>query len=313
MRGVVGSWFLSPVRIISESFIVVSVATLIILYFAANNNKTSGSSSSSSSSGSTAPSLRPPKIMQILTTIMFTLQIAYKVCGYPGKILIMVMPCNMLWILNMVLCYYDYSKDTKAGNNGAPTKTTTTSSYHKLSHTILQLQCSYVGLILVALANPDFSDTVLYGEVYFFTFIIFFLLYYVLHYVFITRQISTYIPMQNDGEGVIDGMSNMGGVIDGVKISTKWILLSCAYFALFYFGIVTPMAILSGLNLNYMLHPPPNQDDLVGEGYRITSIVYCAVMFTVIRLVVVILEFSWRKIISLISKEGNPTVEKKNI
>jgi len=119
--------------------------------------------------------------------------------------------------------------------------------------------------------------------------------------------------MQNDGEGVIDGMSNMGGVIDGVKISTKWILLSCAYFALFYFGIVTPMAILSGLNLNYMLHPPPNQDDLVGEGYRITSIVYCAVMFTVIRLVVVILEFSWRKIISLISKEGNPTVKKKNI
>lgn len=308
MRGVVGSWFLSPSRIISETVIVVLVATLIIFYFGRSTRTTSsgnGDGDGIVSATSSMSSLRPPKLMRIVTTIMFTLQVAYKVCGYPGKILVMVMPCNMLWILNMVLCNYNC---------------------YNLSHTILQLQCSYVGLVLVALANPDFSDTVLYGEVYFFYLHHFFLLYYILYYVFITRKVSTYIQTQNNDDEGDDVTThnrkrrngNRGVVLvflDGMKLSLKWILLSCAYFALFYFGIVTPMSILSGLNLNYMLHPPPNQDDLVGQGYRIMSIVYCGVLFTVMRFVLVVAEFCWRKIhICVTRSSGGKTqvVTKKN-
>lgn len=330
MRGVVGSWFLSPQRIIIETIVVVSISYLLISLVKPSMNRNNHNNGSSSSPSSALRKIsRPPKVMRIATTIIFTLQIIYKICGYPGKILIMVMPCNVLWTLNMILCYYKINHQNNNNNNNnnnvniITLKEVNQLDYSNVAYTILQLQCSYIVLVLVALANPDFSDTVLFGEVYFFIIHHFFLLYYIIHYIFITGQISTLLGGNDDYENNDKGKSTMCHVTSCITHFMQWIIMSCSYFAIFYFGIVTPLSIKSGLNLNYMLHPPPNQDDLVGEGYRITSIVYCAVSFTVMRFMIVVLEFMWRKLLQVIlgrqslingkndDEYGNPV--KKNV
>jgi hypothetical protein len=302
MRGVVGSWFLSPQRIIFETIVVVSISYLFIAFVGKSYTNRNHNSSSCSALRKIS---RPPKLMRIGTTIIFTLQIIYKTCGYPGKILIMVMPCNVLWTLNMILCYYKINHQNNDTNSDSTLQKVTQLEYSKVAYTIVQLQCSYIVLAFVALANPDFSDCVLFGEVYFFIIHHFFLLYYIIHYIFITGQISTLGPMivENDVQNMNDskkGKSNMSLVTSCVTNFIHWIIMSCSYFAIFYFGIVTPLSIKSGFNLNYMLHPPPNQDDLVGEGYRITSIFYCAVSFTVMRFIIVVFEFMWRKMLKVI-------------
>ena len=99
-------------------------------------------------------------------------------------------------------------------------------------------------------------------------------------------------------------------VVNGIKDFFSWTLLSCSYFAFFYFGIVTPLSIQSGLNLNYMLHPPPNQDDLVGQGYRMMSIVYCVVSFAVMRMIIIVLELIWRKVLFLYLGRSKLVIER---
>jgi hypothetical protein len=59
---------------------------------------------------------------------------------------------------------------------------------------------------------------------------------------------------------------------------------SCAFFGLFYFTVVSFLAILSGLNLNYMLHPPPAHDVVIGEWYRFYSIGVVSLLFALSRL-----------------------------
>ena len=77
----------------------------------------------------------------------------------------------------------------------------------------------------------------------------------------------------------------------------KWWLLSCVFFSIYYFTIVTPTAIMSGLNLNYMLSPPPLPVDWVqGNNYRLISTSVCACAFFIMRLVVTMVEKIGRSI-----------------
>ena len=282
MRGVVGSWYLSPKRIILETCIVLIIAITILITIKAKEKRRL--------SNHHCEHLihRPPKAMRVATAMTFTLQIFYKVFGYRGKILIMVMPCNVIWVMNMILCYYRFDSPESENN------TSLFLSYHNVAQTILQLQCSYIALVFVALLNPDFSDCVLLGEVHFYYIHHFQLLYFVMHYIFITGQVSTLSIASQLSTSTSTSTSTSSMMIKELMYFTTWILQSCSYFAIFYFGIVTPMSIVSGLNLNYMLHPPPNQNDLIGQGYRITSIGYCAVVFVIMRLMVIIMEMIWK-------------------
>ena len=278
MRGVVGSWFLSPNRIMIETIVILSIAILILSIvkpFIPSARIVS----------------RPSKLMRLATATIFTLQLLYKLCGYPGKILVMVMPCNVLWILNMIISFY--------GINARTPSQQMIESYSNIVYYIIQIQFSYTALVFVALLNPDFSDTVLFGEVYFYYIHHFFLLYYIIHYLFINGQVSTMDIREKYGN------HNGSLIVHQIISFLQWVLISCCYFAIFYFGIVTPLSIYSGLNLNYMLHPPPNQDDLVGEWYRIMSIVYCAISFTVMRFILVLIEIVWRKIVLLVKKKNS--------
>ena len=84
-------------------------------------------------------------------------------------------------------------------------------------------------------------------------------------------------------------------IMNNIVEYLKWISLVSAYFAIFYFIIITPIAILSGLNLNYMLHPPPDQDVLVGQSYRMISNVCCLIGFTGMRLFIMMMELIFKR------------------
>jgi hypothetical protein len=78
---------------------------------------------------------------------------------------------------------------------------------------------------------------------------------------------------------------------------------SCAFFGLFYFNVVSFLAILSGLNLNYMLHPPPAQDVVIGEWYRFYSIGLVSLLFALSRLLGYVVE------VALFSKKKGKKIE----
>ena len=69
----------------------------------------------------------------------------------------------------------------------------------------------------------------------------------------------------------------------------KWWVLASAFFGLFYFGVAAPLSIVFGINLNYMLSPPPNPGDMVsGPNFRLQSTLCCAAAFFFCQFVVTV-------------------------
>ena len=66
----------------------------------------------------------------------------------------------------------------------------------------------------------------------------------------------------------------------------KWWLLSCSTTGIFYFAVVTPLAISTRLNLNYMLSPPPGVP-FSSENFRLQSMAAMAFGFFISRLITV--------------------------
>lgn len=195
--------------------------------------------------------LRPPALIRFISVFFFGLQCTYKYAGYPGKWLSVLLPCNILWFLHAALSFYPMSSHT--------------------AHIIIQLCVGYSGLAMVALAVPDTDDCVLpFEEVFFFTHH-YMLLAFPAYYIGLSGKVSL-LPDKSKGE------TFWGNFM-------KWHLLSCALFGLFYFALVTPISVYSGLNLNYMLSPPPNPGDVVsGPYFRIMSIGCCSTLFFIVRL-----------------------------
>ena len=70
----------------------------------------------------------------------------------------------------------------------------------------------------------------------------------------------------------------------------QWWLVTCAGFGLFYFLPVSLVSIVSGYNLNYMMSPPPGQNLIVGDSYRLMSIGCCALLIFLTRGAIVLAE-----------------------
>lgn len=243
MRGIVGSWYLTPERHVIEGCLmsIICIAVLAFLF----------------------PSLpqcpagadpRPPFILRVLTAVCFTLQLTYKVFGFSQRILFMLMPCNAIWCLHALHAFGGL------GNNA--------------SHILCQLIVTYVGLPIVAIVVPDFSDMVLPFEREFF---------YVHHALLIIYPVY-YV---GSGKASISG----DGTESVAANFARWYGLASAAFGLFYFAVVTPLAIHSGFNLNWMLSPPPNPGDMVGgPNFRLQSVGCCCTLFFLMRLVALLLE-----------------------
>ena len=237
-RGIVGSWYLDPKRHFVEYIAFVTMSSLIIINLLPRLSRYPKSQ---------AANLIPPLPIKIATFIIYVCQLNYKLTGYPGKVLFMFMPCNVLWTMWTVLCFLPMSAQAM--------------------HIIYQLIVPYTSLAIVAVATPDTKDLTMFMEEEFFFFMHYALLFYPL-YLMKTGVISV-LPLNKDGL---------------VMNFLKWWTLACAFFALFYFGVVAPLSLKFGLNVNYMLSPPPNPGDMVGgPNFRLQSTLCCATAFFLVQ------------------------------
>lgn len=245
MVGSVGSWYLSPERHLLEFPLLSIIFGILVAKILPKLKKVSHHSSQSS-----PVLLRPPNAMRQLILLIFALQSRFKLLGYRGKILSMLLPCNFIWFLAMILSFYP-NLDTIASN------------------TIIQLWLNFLILPIAALAQPDFSDTVLFGEKEFFYFHHTLLVVIPLYFLFSKKVTTLTRPI--------------------FVTNVQWVLLSGSLFGLMYVTVVTPVSIASGLNLNYMLHPPPGFP-FKGQNYRLWSIASIWSMVAMTRFCLVIIE-----------------------
>ena len=236
LRGVISSWYLSPERHVVEIGIVVLFCYLLIPLPPRFSSKTD--------------SLQYPPLLRALIGVCFALQIAYKVAGYPGKLYMMLMPCNTIWIMHFA---HAFLPGLSANSR----------------HVLVQLSITYFGLPVVAIATPDLSDLTLPFEV---------------EYFFLNHALLLVFPIYWVSSGRVSLLPNNTIDESAVDNCARWYMVACACFALFYFVFVTPLAVYSGINLNYMMSPPPNPGDIVsGPNFRLMSIGCCATLFFMFR------------------------------
>jgi len=238
LRGAVSSWYLPPERHVVEMAIItaVSLGALFMLRIPRISNKEKDN-------------FQFPTALRLLIGACFVLQIVYKLAGYPGKLFMMLMPCNTIWIMHTI---HAFGPGLSANSR----------------HVLSQLSITYFGLPVVAIAVPDVSDLTLPWEV---------------EYFFINHAILLVIPIYWVSSGRVSLLPSKRESTVGNFVA--WHAFACACFGLFYFALVTPLAVYSGINLNYMLSPPPNPGDMVsGPNFRLMSIGCCTTLFFVFRL-----------------------------
>jgi hypothetical protein len=236
MAATVGTWYLGPQRYILEGILVFLACLGVIRFFLPRL--------------STSPSrVHHPKGVPLVAAFSCLAIFYYKYFAYVKKVLYFVMPCNMQWLLTVLLCY----------------------GPKKWSPVILELQLSYLGGAFVALAGPDLTDITMFGELEFF---------------FFNHGILPFIPLLYLQNGSYTTRTSLATHVE-------WWAISCSFFGIFYFTVVTFMAVLSGQNLNYMLHPPPGQDLCVGDWYRFYSIGLLSILFALSRLLGYVVEVAF--------------------
>jgi len=188
--------------------------------------------------------------------IVFTLVLLYKLFGFNGKLFQMLLPCNILWMLALFLSL-------------SPTFN------FSASETIIQLFMCYVTLPILALLTPDLSDCDMFLEIPFFF----------LHHICLLIIPVYYITTRR--------VSVLGGCdISSLVRNLKYWVLSCAYFALFYFPFVSTLSVWSGINLNYMLSPPPTPGQVLGGiNFRLVGAGFGSIFLAIGRILMGILEF----------------------
>lgn len=240
----VPSWYIHPERHAVESVIVTFVAIIMIWKLLP---PLLSRNAHAPVKNRDLPNIR----IRIISLLAVLIQTKYKMTGYNGKFYSMLLPCNMLWILTVVLCLLP-----------------STNSYQSaLTEIIIQTWCGYIALPMAALATPDTADSIQFGEVYFFfahhTLLILYPYYY----------LST-------------GRASLSLRRYSLLQHVQWWLVTCAFFAGFYFGVIAPLGISVGLNLNYMANPPlgtPLAEPDIRSNYRLWSIVGCGTLFGVMR------------------------------
>lgn len=268
-RCVVATWYLNPERHLYEfvlgTFIFVSVVRNILPYlqhpFSFNpvhNPKSKGKQV-----------IRPSVPLQITTLFIYILMVTYKSFGYPGKQLMVFMPCNVNWTILLSLSYMPYPYLNA-----------------NASHILCQMLIPMMGLTLVALVEADLGDVVLPFEVvYYFlhhTLLLLFPLYFL-----ISGKITS-LPILSKTQTI----PKFSYIMSFLSTLGSWWMMNCALFGLLYVSIVTPLSIVSGINLNYMMSPPPGAPEagVSGENYRILSAGVCAFVFFIVRVLVMLIE-----------------------
>lgn len=264
-RAMVGSWYLHPERHAVEFIVSIIICIAVMVCLVPNLPRCSEEK---------RRHLIPPFWVKVLTFFTYTLQLIYKSCGYPGKLYFLAMPCNVIWGLWALLCFWP-----GLGVNTA--------------HALHQVIYTTTILAYAAVAAPDLGDLIMFGEVPFFFFMHFALIGLPLYFHY-TGRITMIPEAKNEGESL-------------VVYFAKWWILSLTCFSLFYQAVVVPLCFISGLNINYMLHPPPTPGDfLSGPNFRLYTVVLLAAVFFVIRFVATTVEVCVRSVFLVsINREKN--------
>lgn len=246
--------YITPERHVVESLLFTSVSILVFVFLQNDNNENGNTDKSGKRQQQQQKA--PSKFMKLITLFMFTSQLYYK--GRP-KILEMLAPCNVLWCLAMVLHFYPNLSASKSQN-------------------ILQLFVTWVILPTAAIVNPDTSNCTAFGEITLFYVQHFMLIIVPIYYV-LTQRLSV-ISESDEFERNIPSIMSFN--------MRQW-LMGCAFKITLYFPIVSFVNIWSGMNINYMMSPPPG-DMVSGENFRLVTIVYLGILFMMDRCVFVALE-----------------------
>lgn len=258
LRNVTGSWYLSPEQH-GKEFVLATLLFAVVLFTVlpwlrqhTNDDRRTDV-------------VRPPLALRIVAFANVLVLLIYKIVGYPGKLLMMLMPCNANWLMLFVLSWYPWIGG-------------------RTSHVICQLTIVMAPLAFVAIATPDLSDLLLPLEIPHFYISHTLLPLYPLYFL-LSGRVST-LP-RDDGSGKRESFA---------KNFLKWHAVNCALFGAAYFTIVTPLSIVTGINLNYMLQPPLGTG-VEGTGYRVEVARTICLVFAGTRLFVVLVESASRRLI----------------
>jgi len=260
----VGSWYLTPERHAIE-YVFTTLIVGLILYFL-------WPILPHPSYDSTSTTLSQPKSLKIHTFGSTIIVLIYKFIGFQTKILCMAMPCNTLWLLFSLMCWDRLMND-------------------RIRYALIQTSFSYMGLVFLALAVPDLSTFNILFEVEWF-FLHHYMLFIIPFYYLLTGKVSV-LSLQVDSQSLSSSVS----------FFIRYWLFTCTIFACYYVTIITPISLLSGLNLNYMLNPPPLPVDWVqGPNYRLISCVLVFTVFALFRGIFMVLEILLRSLFIPIAK-----------
>lgn len=260
MATCVGSWLLPPEHHIVEG-VAVSIVALFILH-------------------RTIPKLyqvtdvphlqiQHPVWARSASLFCFGMIMCYKYFGYPARTFYIVMPCNMQWALSFLQVFL------------------IPQSWSMAQYTILQMRLTYIMSVVIAIVTPETDDCILPGEFIFYWFNHALLLLLPAAYI-ANGSVSCYPPSNNNNN--IKGTTSTTAPPSTTTFNILWWQFSCALMAVFYFFPVTIMAVYSGLNLNFMLHPPHDHFALKGRWFRLTAVALLALMFGISRLIILSLE-----------------------
>lgn len=194
--------------------------------------------------------IQHPPGARLSSLFCVTMIMIYKYFGYPSRTYYMVMPCNMQWVLSFLQCFV------------------IPESWVFFQYSVLQLRVTYLMSVIIAIVTPETDDCELPGEYAF---------YWINHFILL------YLPLAYMANGSVSCLAPTTATTNS-GFNFLWWAYSCLVFAIFYFIPVTLMAIYSGLNLNFMLHPPHDHFIISGQWYRIKTIVLLSALFGVSRL-----------------------------
>jgi hypothetical protein len=283
----VGSWLLPSEHHFVEGIVVTLLSLLILIRTFPKLYQITDS---------TQLHIQHPWGSKAVSLFCFAMMMVYKYSGYPGRVWYIVMPCNMQWALSFLQCWV------------------VPEHWSMAQYTLLQMRLTYIMSVIIAIVTPETDDCLLPGEFAFYWFNHVLLL--ILPIAYIANGSVSCLPHTQQRPGLSEQANNTTSktnstttkgdhyspsprstVKESTTISTwafngLWWQFSCAIFSVFYFIPVTLLAIYSGLNLNFMLHPPHDHFILKGRWFRLMAVTLLAILFGVSRALMLWLETS---------------------
>jgi len=203
-----------------------------------------------------------PLSLRIIWSLLCLGHISYKVFGYPGSAWFLFMPCNVVWMIIAVLILFPDLNPN-------------------VTNILIQHIINYTGMISSAILYPDTRGLSLPFETQFFYLNHYALFVYPFYYV-ITEKAVLISPTKSLAVQVINFL--------------KWSSFSSLCYNIFYFVLITPLSIWTGMNIGYTMKPPDGP--FYGIHYRFKYAAFWTAVIVTARLIFVIIQLCVKQVTS---------------